>query len=83
MNVYKINCNKEVFFLWVIWKFEKYVKYLFNFNNWKLILEKSDLEVDIILDIMIFGCYGKKNEKYCFNFKIIVFIIFIMYRDIW
>lgn len=66
MNVYKINYNKEVFFLWVIWKFEKYVKYLFNFNNFKLILEKSDLEVDIILDIMIFGCYGKKKWKILF-----------------
>lgn len=66
MNVYKINYNKEVFFLWVIWKFEKYVKYLFNFNNFKLILEKSDLEVDIILDILIFGCYGKKKWKILF-----------------
>lgn len=70
-------------FLWAIRKSEKHAKHLFNSNNLKPILEKSDSEVDITLDIMILGCYGKKIEKYCFNFKIIVFITFTMYRDIW
>lgn len=50
-------------FLWAIRKSEKHAKQLFNSNNFKPILEKSDSEVDITLDIMILGCYGKKKMK--------------------
>lgn len=50
-------------FLWAIRKSEKHAKQLFNSNNFKPILEKSDSEVDITLDIMILGCYGKKKWK--------------------
>lgn len=50
-------------FLWAIRKSEKHAKHLFNSNNLKPILEKSDSEVDITLDIMILGCYGKKKMK--------------------
>lgn len=77
MNVYKINCNKEVFFLWVIWKVGKYVKYLFNFKcGIKFILEISDLKVDINLNIMIFGFYYKimKNIVLILKYNCFYFI---------
>lgn len=50
-------------FLWAIRKAEKHAKHLFNSNNLKPILEKSDSVVDITLDIMILGCYGEKMKN--------------------
>lgn len=56
-------------FLWAIRKSEKHAKHLFNSNNFKPILEKSDSEVDITLDIMILGFYNKATKKTALIFK--------------